>query len=613
MINVIKDGDVYNIYSKYDPNVISIIKNVPGRKWIPAKKLWTIPNNMLGWLVKEFQNTPYENQVVIQTDENININSSIDSTKDIPNIDISGVPFYVKEGAKPFNHQLDFMRYAINRRNQGHVSGFIVADDQGLAKTCEVMNYALYCRNRYNYQHCLVIVCINNSKYNWVEDILSHTRGKERPYILGSRLKRDNETIVCKGGKEKLEDLKTGKMYGDKSGEDLPYFLIVNIEALRSKSGRQYYLSEEIINWVNSGKLQMIAIDEVHKNTSPSSIQGKQLIDIKKKTGSRVEWLPMTGTPITKRPTDVYLPLKLIDGHSFTNYYKWCQQFCIYGGYGDHEIIGYKNIPHLKDMLQGNMLRRLKSDVLDLPPKIQYTRYVDNTPYQEALYKKLEDDMKSARNSILSSNNPMAAFLRLRQVNGSPELVDPNLKVDKNYLKYNAKLVDLLSLLEEIHERGEKAVVLSNWVEPLRTLYKFVSQKYNTCCFTGTMKEEVRQKHKKVFQENPAYTVILGTIAALGTTHTLTAATNLIFYDEPWNPNDRVQGEDRIYRIGTTSSVNIYAILSRNTVDDRVHNILYTKEQISNYIVDNRPLDMRSNPDLFDMLLGDSYKQPKLS
>ena len=119
------------------------------------------------------------------------------------------------------------------------------------------------------------------------------------------------------------------------------------------------------------------------------------------------------------------------------------------------------------------------------------------------------------------------------------------------------------------------------------------------------MKEEVRQKHKEVFLTNPEYTVLLGTTPALGTTHTLTSAVNLCFYDEPWNPNDKEQGEDRIYRIGTKQSVNIYTILSRNTVDDKVHDILYTKDLIAKYIVDNK-LDIRKNPEVFDMLLGDT-------
>ena len=90
--------------------------------------------------------------------------------------------------------------------------------------------------------------------------------------------------------------------------------------------------------------------------------------------------------------------------------------------------------------------------------------------------------------------------------------------------------------------------------------------------------------------------------------HTLTVARNVIFYDEPWNATDKAQAEDRAYRIGTTSSVNIYTLITKGTIDERVHNILYTKDGISRYIVDGS-LDIHSNPELFDLLLSDTVKK----
>ena len=92
-------------------------------------------------------------------------------------------------------------------------------------------------------------------------------------------------------------------------------------------------------------------------------------------------------------------------------------------------------------------------------------------------------------------------------------------------------------------------------------------------------------------------------ITAAGVGQTFTSARNLIFYDDPWNPSDKEQAEDRIYRIGTTQSVNIFTLVTKDTVDDRVEQILYTKEGIAKYIVDNQ-LDLRKNPQLFDFLIG---------
>lgn len=357
---------------------------------------------------------------------------------------------------------------------------------------------------------------------------------------------------------------------------------------------------------INSGYIGMIALDEIHKNASPSSLQGKQLLRIKKKTGSGAMWIPMTGTPITNKPTDVFTPLKLVDGHRYSSYFTWCQEFCVYGGYGDHEIVGYKNISYLKSLLQNNMLRRLKSDVLkDLPPKIRFTEYVENSPYQEKLYKTVLGEILADRAAIVSSLNPLSQLMRLRQVNGSPEIIDDSLNVfnPTEYLKCNAKLVRLLELLQDIHERGEKVVIFSNWVEPLRTLYRYIASKYKVCAFTGTMTLEAREASKHQFMTDPATTVLIATIGAGGTAQTFTAANNVIFYDSPWTPADKEQAEDRIHRISTTTPVNIYTLVTANTVDERVENILYTKKSVSNYIVDNK-LDLHGNPALFDYLLG---------
>lgn len=603
MISMIQNNDVYEIRFRYDPTLVDMVKQVPGRLWHNESKMWTIPKNNLGFFLNQIKGTVYENICKIDSMEHINENADIETTTKIPNIDISRIPYYVKEGAKPYKHQLDFMKYAIDKQQRGYMSGFLIADDMGLGKTSESINLAIYNKKQYKFKHCLIICNINTSKYNWKNEVESATKGKMTGYILGARIKKDGTISYDGGSKPKIEDLRTEHMYGDKSCPKLPYFLICNVESLRAKEGRKYPFTDLLIDYINSRKINMVIIDEIHKNMSPTSTQGKQILRIKKATGHNCEWIPMTGTPIVRKPTDVFLPMKLIDAHNFSSYYTWNKEFCIYGGFGGHEIIGYKNIPRVKTMLQNNMIRRLKDQVLDLPPKIYFTEYVDNTIYQAKLYESVRQATLAEAGQILKLANPMVKLLKLRQVNGSPELVDPTLKVDKNYLKHNAKMQRMLQILEDIHEAGEKVIIFSNWVEPLRMVYKILIQKYKVCCFTGTMSDEAREKNKQVFQNNPEYTILVGTIGAAGTTHTFTAASNIIFLDEPFNATDKSQAEDRAYRIGTKQSLKIYTLLSRNTVDDRVHEIVYEKAATSKYIVDG-VIDFRNNPDLFYKLLG---------
>ena len=157
--------------------------------------------------------------------------------------------------------------------------------------------------------------------------------------------------------------------------------------------------------------------------------------------------------------------------------------------------------------------------------------------------------------------------------------------------------------MSDIILRNEKVLVFSNWVEPLRTIYRFLAPHYKVVSITGTMSVEAREESKRIFMADPNYKIIIGTVGAMGTSHTLTAASNIIFYDEPWTPADKQQCIDRAHRIGTTQSLNIYTIITKDTIDERVHNILYSKAMITKYIVDNK-LDIKNNPKLLDFLLG---------
>ena len=610
MITAVQNQDVYIIRFQYDPDIVKLIKNVPGRVYVPEHKYWTIPLDRLGFLTVQLQGTKYEKQFQVYSAEHINENATLDATEGIPDIDLSGIPLYVQDGFHLFNHQLDFMKYAIDRQRRGLYSGFILADEQGLGKTNELMNLALYNRKFNKIKHCLIIACVNSAKYNWVEDIKKHTNGQEIPYILGSRKKRDGTIRLEGSSADKLKDLMCGHMYGDKNEPILPFFLVMNIEAIRMITNRRYPIRERLTTLINKGYIGMVALDECHRGLSMTSRQGKQLLKLKKDVTTQIEWIPMTGTPIVNKPTDVFLPLKLVDGHNFKNYYSWCENFCVYGGFGNYQIIAYKNTPELKKILQANMLRRLKKDVLDLPPKIRTIEYVENTPYQEKLYDSVVRDMIMHKDEIISAVNPMVKFLKLRQVNGNPELIDNTLDVNKDYLNKNSKMVRLLDLVDTILANGEKVVIFSNWVESLRTVYKFLAKDYKVCCYTGTMKPEDREQHKQRFISDPEYKILIGTVGALGTSHTLTVANNVIFYDLPWNYATVEQAEDRCYRTGTTKTVNIYSIIAKGTVDEKVYDLIMQKDGVSKYIVDNE-LSIKDNPQLFEFLLGYDGKNHK--
>lgn len=603
MIIAVQNQEVYILHFSYDADLNKLIKDVPGWRYIPDQKHWTIPVDRLGFFVARLTGTPYEGQLKVYSDEQLNENATLDATKNVPNVDLTNVPLYIKDGEHFFQHQLDFMKYAIDRQHRGYLNGFILADQPGLGKTLEAMNLALYNRAYYGVKHCLIIACVNSAKYNWIYDIQKHTNGKEVPYLLGSRLKRNGTVRLDGSAAEKLDDLMHGRMYGKEDGDPLPYFLILNIEPLHIKMHRKYAIRERLTTLVNGGYIGMIILDECHKGMSATSIQGKQLLELKRRVGVPLMWLPMTGTPIVNKPTDVYVPLKLVGGHNCKDYYTWCDYFCVFSEFGRNKIIAYKNIPRLKQMLQGNMIRRLKSEIKDFPEKIRIVEYVENSTYQAKLYHQLQEELKAQRDELRASKIPAVRFLRLRQVVGSPELVDPTLKIDKTYLSKNAKLTRLIDLVSTMVDNQEKVIIYSNWVGPLRTIYRFLAKSYKICSYTGTMKAEDREREKQAFINDPSCHILLGTIDALGVSHSLRMANDIIFYDLPWNPATMEQAEDRGNRLDSSGPLNVYILLGKDTVDERVYQINEKKDGMAKYLVDD-DLDFQNNPGLVDFLLG---------
>lgn len=766
MISIVQAGPEYEVRFPYNDWLVQTVKQVPGRHWQPQEKCWYVPKDKLGFLLNLLKGTSFEQEVKITSDENLNVNASVDSTPrySIPDIDISDVHTCVKDGGKLFPHQEDCIKYSIGRKEKGNFSGFLLADDMGClsgdvvvtirinkiyctdvtleklydlvesnrvhidglevlsldginqtfysvrcvlnqgvkdcvrvavdglddivctpdhefltdrgwvqakdlvpstnvryvraafsdgscdwrlvksvcpvgvrntydigitdtkvhwfvcnnaivhncGKTLEVINLALFKQQYEAAKHCLIICCVNSAKYNWVKDIHDHTNGEYEGYIIGSRYRKKLGTVNYVGtGKQKLEDLETGLVYSDKKlNKPLPYFLILNVEALRTtdntrKRNERNVITRRLAEMCLDGDISMIALDEIHRNASPQSEQGKQILRLKAMTGSRVEWIPMTGTPVVNKPTDVFLPMRLVDATDCDSYWKWNQRYCIYGGFGGHNVIGYKNIPELKQVLEPNMLRRTKEEVLDLPDKIRQVEYVENTKTQARLYAEVQLDLQSNFEQIRQSANPLGKLIRLRQANGAPEILDPSIDVSsQSYLSCNAKLKRLLEMVQDLTSCGKKVVVFSNWIEPLRTAYRWLNKKkIRTVSYVGTMSQEDREKSKRTFIEDPGCMVILGTIGALGTTHTLTVAQDVIFLDQPWSMADLEQAEDRCYRVGTTGTVNVYYLLSKGTIDDKVYDIVMRKDSWSKFIVDN-DLNVKQNPELLKYLIS---------
>lgn len=538
---------------EYDSNLVSIIKSMGTRVYIPDKKTWEIPESAVPMLMSRLR----DYDVLLRGEMH---HETPESHARLP----AGFVFTTK----PYKHQMEGVIYGLEHES------FLLGDDQGLGKTKEIIDIAMCRKQTDGLKHCLIICGINGNKYNWADEVKIHSR--EDSWILGTRFTKRPPIKMIEGGtKDKLEDL-----------NNIPhqFFWITNIETLRGgsfkeKQGKRtvtrFPIAEKIQELCDRGIIGMIAFDEAHKAKNPDSQQGKALLSIDCK-GPKI---PMSGTFVLNNPLDLYLPLKWagFETHSF---YAYKQHYCTMGGFGGKEIVGYKNLDELRSMVSKVMLRRVKGDVLDLPPKVHTIEWVDAYPEQKSLYKDVRDQVRDNIDKVKVHPDPLSEMLRLRQVTGYPGILSST-------VTKSAKMDRMEELVEEEVLVGGKAIIFSNWSE-MTNVIRNKLKKYNPAYITGEVGSVQRMEEKDRFQNDPDCKVMIGTIGALGTGFTLTAAQLVIFVDEPWNRGIKDQAEDRAHRIGTRGTVRIVTILTRDTVDEGVYNLVQKKGKMADLLVDGK-------------------------
>ena len=301
------------VFEKVNLDYITAIKELPNRNYDPKSRIWEVPVDKLPYLVSKFKDTP----ITIYYDK-LDIKQSL-------------IPKDFKFKTKPYGYQLDGVEYGLNHES------FILADDQGLGKTKQSLDLAVLRKQLGQVKQCLIICGVNSLKYNWQDEVKIHT--DEDVFVLGTRYRKNGNTYTG-STQDKIDDLKNHN----------EFFLIVNIETLRNEDFvKELRKKSDVIN--------MIIFDEFHHCLTPTSAQSRglqKLTDFKYKVA-------MTGTPVLNAPLDVYVALKWLAVEN-ANFSTFRNYYCTFGGFGGHQVTGYKNLDILKQSLSSCMLRRLKAD-----------------------------------------------------------------------------------------------------------------------------------------------------------------------------------------------------------------------------------------------------------
>lgn len=323
-------------------------------------------------------------------------------------------------------------------------------------------------------------------------------------------------------------------------------------------------------------RFDVVVSDECHMVKSRSAMRTKALMSIAKHVPHVVL---LSGTPLLSRPIEMYTLLNMVDPKTWNNWYEFTRKYC--GGHQGrfgYETGGATNTEELHARIKRHFIRRQKKDVLtQLPPKVRVDVPVELEPSIRKQYDTAEDDLVTY---LFKYKGKQPA--EVAKVVAAEQLAKLNILRQLTAL---GKIPTAIDLIESTLEAGEKILVFSSFMEPLRQLQeKYADQ---SVMITGETPVQERGAIVTKFQEDPNTKIFFGGIKSAGVGITLTAASNVLFLDYAWNPADMQQAEDRIHRPGQeAASVNIYQLHAEDTIDEKLLKLLKHKQVIFDKVIE---------------------------
>jgi SNF2 family DNA or RNA helicase len=293
----------------------------------------------------------------------------------------------------------------------------------------------------------------------------------------------------------------------------------------------------------------------------------------------------MTGTPIENRPEDLI--------HIF-------------------EFVDPGRIPHdtpakrLPALTADCILRRTKDDVqADMPPKVIRDLPLELTPAQREAYDLAETEGVVRLNSLgdtITVQHVFQLVMRLKQICNFDPMTGSS-----------AKLEQLLADMEEVAANGRKALVFSQWVEPLEVLAKALEE-FGPMQFHGKIPTHQRPAIIDQFKADPSKHVMLMSYGTGSVGLNLQFTEHVFLFDRWWNPAIEDQAINRAHRIGQKNSVIVTRFLAENTIERRVAEVLEAKRKIFNELLEQNgppPVLGLTEDDIFGLF--DIRSRPKKS
>ena len=530
----------------YKPEIVEAIKLLPNYYYHKKTYSWEVPINCLKELLDSL--VQIDSIELELKNENEVISNNVLTEDEISKFKI-----------KPFQHQIEAVNFGLKHK------GWLLLDSMGVGKTAEVIYYAETLKRRGLIDHALIICGVDSLRQNWKNEIKIFSNFTVR--VLGEKLAKAGK-ITYTSISERLHELM------EPINE---FFVIMNAATLRDDRIIEALRSKKCPN-----KFGLIAVDECHRFSRRQSNQTSNLLKLEAdyKVGA-------SGTLIINDCISAYCPL-YFTGNDHATLTNFKAQYCEFGGFGGREVIGYKNLEILKDELDHCSIRRTFKDVRgDMPTKTIDYELVELDDRHRKFYEAIKNGVKEEADKIeLNPNNLLALTTRLRQATSCPTvLTTENIK--------SSKLERAAELAEDLLDSGEKVIIMSHFKESVNILKEALS-KYSPLLGTGDQSEIETQKNVDDFRFTNK-NLLIGTAQKIGTGFSMPECHYMILVDMPFTASLLSQETDRIFRITSKDPVYIKILLCKDTIDEHVKEIVDDKQDLSDYIVDDKLSDKLAN------------------
>lgn len=442
----------------------------------------------------------------------------------------------------------DYQKEGVQWLSMMRDSGFngILADDMGLGKTLQVI--ALLDSEASG--KTSIVICPASLIYNWEDEI----------HRFSKMLKCK---CICGNAKQRAVGIASYSQYD---------VLITSYDYIR----RDIELYEAMTFYY-------VILDEAQYIKNQKT---RNALCVKKLKAEHK--LALTGTPIENSLAELWsifdflMPDYLFNYHYFQAHYE-------------SEIVKNHNEEvqqKLKKLVAPFVLRRNKKEVLrELPDKIEQNYIIDFSEEENKLYvahlAQVNRELSQMVNMQSTDKITILAMLtKLRQLCCEPRLVFENIH------EPSSKLKACIHLIQTLKENKQKILLFSSFTSMLELiadeLYKEGISYY---ILTGATNKEERRELVERFQ-NDSTTVFLISLKAGGTGLNLTSAEAVIHYDPWWNQSAQNQATDRAYRIGQRKKVQVFKLVMKNSIEEKIQKLQLMKKELADMFVENNETNL---------------------